>query len=294
MQIIMPQAWLALAVLLAAEVVWASAARIGIDAGSWYPEIAGSLVLLGSGILYSRRSPRLSAAMQVLALWTAFTLLGVVLSYLCGRSPCALQDATFARLDRSLGFDWLAWLKWTRAQPGLATLLGLAYDSLLLQAAVTGVTLALADDRRRLADFFWVAFAACLVTSLVSFLLPALGLSVAYGIKPAWLDNLELLRSSRPIVISTATMTGVIQFPSYHTVLAILLIRAWGGRGCISAAVAGLDLLMIVSTLSIGGHYLVDDVGGVCTALISMALVQGGRALALAIPARRDAGVCAA
>ena len=61
---------------------------------------------------------------------------GVVLSYLAASCALPLQDEMMERLDRVVGFDWLAWHDAVLSQPTLSWLLSIAYYSLQPQAAL--------------------------------------------------------------------------------------------------------------------------------------------------------------
>ena len=54
----------------------------------------------------------------------------------------------------------------------------------------------------------------------------------------------------------------VLATPSYHTVLAVLFTYAFRGTGLLGCGIAALNVAMLISIPSIGGHYLVDVLAG--------------------------------
>jgi membrane-associated phospholipid phosphatase len=67
---------------------------------------------------------------------------------------------------------------------------------------------------------------------------------------------------------------GIVSFPSYHAAVAILLTAALRRHRWLFPAACVLNGLMLVSTLSTGGHYLVDVLAGACIAWISQRVAQ--------------------
>lgn len=100
-----------------------------------------------------------------------------------------------------------------------------------------------------------------------------------YQPQPELFDNLSanagvwhykiflMLRTEGEPLLDFSKMTGLIIFPSFHTVLAILTVYAVKIRP-VFLPVAILNAVVIVSTLPEGGHYLVDLLmGGAVSAL---------------------------
>ena len=89
------------------------------------------------------------------------------------------------------------------------------------------------------------------------------------------LDFIGTMKGARDGTLTTLggdSLTGIITFPSFHAAGAVIL--AWGWRGMRGLAWPGLilNLLMILSALIGGGHYLVDLVAGAAVAAASIRL----------------------
>jgi membrane-associated phospholipid phosphatase len=69
---------------------------------------------------------------------------------------------------------------------------------------------------------------------------------------------------------------GIVAFPSYHAVLGVLLTYAHRG-GVLLWPVAALNAVMLVSIPSEGGHYLIDLVAGVPTAVFTIVAIRGAQ-----------------
>ena len=63
---------------------------------------------------------------------------------------------------------------------------------------------------------------------------------------------------------------GLITFPSFHTTWAVLLALAFLRRRRLLPLFATLNVIVIVSTLTTGWHYLVDVLGGIAVCLLAV------------------------
>jgi membrane-associated phospholipid phosphatase len=78
----------------------------------------------------------------------------------------------------------------------------------------------------------------------------------------AYIEDLVGLRHGTLPSLDIMLLKGVIAFPSFHAVLAILFTYTHRGSPSF-LPVAALNALMLLSVPSEGGHYLVDVLGGV-------------------------------
>ena len=76
------------------------------------------------------------------------------------------------------------------------------------------------------------------------------------------LEQLRGLRSGEQRTIGFRDAEGLIAFPSFHTIWAILLALAFRHRRRLFVVAVALNLVVILSTLTTGWHYLSDVLGG--------------------------------
>lgn len=245
----------------------------------------GALLALASFYTLARPDPRLAATLEGTGLLVILTAAGAFLSYAVAVPALPLQDALFARLDTALGFDWNAFLAFVSASPALTSVLIVAYHSSMAQIIGLVLALGLLGHVARLQRFLVAYALSALVVIGVSGLLPAVGAYVFHAPNPAqsgmtelagiWhLAHFEALREGRLTVIDLRTMEGIVTFPSFHTVLAVL--TAWGAWVLRWARwpMVGLNAVVIVGTLPEGGHYLVDLIAGGAIAVAAIAVVS--------------------
>jgi membrane-associated phospholipid phosphatase len=63
---------------------------------------------------------------------------------------------------------------------------------------------------------------------------------------------------------------GLVTFPSYHAVTAVLFAYGWLGVPVIGAAFFALNLVMLISCVPIGSHYIIDVVVGIALAVAGL------------------------
>jgi membrane-associated phospholipid phosphatase len=248
-----------------------------VSAGAW-----------GLGYFYSTIRPdaRLAALGFAAAYLIPFTVLAAILSYVGTSLDRPLLDAQFARADVALGLDWMAVLSFSDGHPAVGTALRVAYHSSMLQMVSVFIVLAGTRQLDRLAGFLTLFTATGIITVLASIVFPAAGAFVFHN-PPAelrdvvgqaagiWhLEHFEALRSGAMRTIRLNAVEGLITFPSFHTALAIITTWAFWRTNYLALPVLGINVLVIASTVPVGGHYFVDVFAGAAIAAACIAALK--------------------
>jgi membrane-associated phospholipid phosphatase len=242
--------------------------------------MAAAVLLLGANLLLYRRRPEGDRAAGLLwgfAMFFALASASGATSYLAATIGRPFADPWLARADAALGFDWPAWYRWVGAHATVQRLLALAYASMIPQIFVCLLVFPLTGRAARNREFL-ATLGISIVPTLVGFaLFPAECAWVYFDAAPGkvalHMRDLDALRAGAFPVLDIARMHGLVTFPSYHAATAILL--AYAARGTLFAPFSLLlNALMLVSTLSEGGHYLVDLIAGVIVAAATIFLVR--------------------
>ncbi|MBB4369081.1 membrane-associated phospholipid phosphatase [Bradyrhizobium sp. cir1] len=196
-------------------------------------------------------------------------------------------DDALAESDRSLGIDLPAIISWFADHPALSKLLDVAYQSSFLQLLGLVVLLPLLRRTDKLWELVFVCSLAIVTSTTISIFWPATGAFAYFDYSNDILGKLplnagtyhlakfEYYRNAAAPVLSFASLQGVVTFPSFHCCLALMTIFAVIGTGWLFWIVASWNALVLISTLPIGGHYVIDLAGGgllwlVCVALAAM------------------------
>ena len=212
------------------------------------------------------------------------------LSYLTAMADWPLRDRELLALDRALGFDWRPAMHAVDQWPLLVGLLGLAYQTHTAQIACVVLFLALRNRPKDLDAFLLAFLIAGALTTTISALVPALGPASLFGDQnfinlkltgatPA--DVLAQLRAGSARIIDLDHMAGIVTFPSFHTVIALLVVHAMRRDGWLLMPAVGLNALMLASTITEGGHYVADVLAGSAVTLVAVTVagaLTGSRA----------------
>lgn len=211
------------------------------------------------------------------------------LSILLATLDLPLRDASLAAADAWL-FPFLSWPGMAHAlaaHPNLVEWMQAVYSTLLWQPFALVLLLAATGRSAVLWRFLhaWVlALVACLaifavapaVTAQVHYGFPSgsiAGLTVNAGWRPAQI--MLQVRSGTLHLLASGSMTGLIDFPSFHAMGAVLLGWGFWRAGPIGWPMVALDMAMIPTIPLIGSHYFVDVAAGM--ALAGVIVVATGR-----------------
>ncbi len=265
---------------------------LGLRFTNWllFLSAAGGIAVLGLVYGLTRRSLNIAGMANAMLLWMIGSLLGAILTYAALAQAGQVYDAQLAAADAALGFDWAAWHQFVSSYPIIKVPLELAYTSLLPQIVLSVIWFSILGREDRNAELLTNFLLGLLVTTAISHLLPALGPCAELpACRQSYADELNQLRSLSLPPVDITRLTGLVVFPSFHTVLAILFTYAHR-RLASFLPIALLNGVMLLAIPSEGGHYLVDllaggAVAGVCIVATS-ALVRGRR-VSLRLTAKR-------
>jgi len=179
-------------------------------------------------------------------------------------TPFPLFDGALSAADHALGFDWSAWTAAIERHPAVQHVLDASYNAMLPELVGAVLYLGFCREARSLLTSLIVAG---LITVCVSGLVPAIGNLPNAPHVPALLA----LRAGK---VLDGFPQGLVSFPSYHAAVAILLTIALRRHAWLFRVACVINGLMVISTLSTGGHYLVDVLAGAGVAWISHRIAE--------------------
>ncbi|RYY09851.1 MAG: phosphatase PAP2 family protein [Alphaproteobacteria bacterium] len=280
--------WTVLAAIAAIVPAWERLLSVDITGLSQALSVAAAMLAVRALYVAVRPGARIvHTVLENGAGIVAYTAILAPVSYLCARNTMPLFDDVFHAADARLGYDWLAWAAFENGVPAVATILKLAYASLLPQTVLVLVVLPIIGDGRRGFSFIRASLIAVIVACAGSYLFPAAG---PQGTVTDWYPHWAALRTAEPFTTSLSQVQGIIAFPSFHASLAVLLLFAVRGLGVVTWAFGALEVLMLMATPTHGHHYLCDVIAGVGVAVGALLLTNClDRWFPLASLASRDA-----
>jgi PAP2 superfamily len=245
---------------------------------NWPPFLAGygatlGLAAIGTYVRQTKDAPRLALALVGAAIFAGFTAVSTVFIFTLFPLPNALIDPVLIQLDAVLGYHWPGLVAWLAEYPALARGLGWVYHSSLVQMFLTILLLSALAREVALHRFLLAGIITLILAVAIWWVAPSVGPSAFQSIpeadrlatglyfSPAYGEYLLQLVHVGPPRISPEVVTGVVAFPSYHMVMALLVV--WFSRGTLAFVPAALvNTAMVPATLSHGGHHLIDLIGG--------------------------------
>lgn len=247
------------------------------------PLVAG-LIAGGIGLYYRhlRGEERLAVALIGTAFLIWFSCGIATLNYLALAFDRPLIDAMLLAWDRALGIDWPSLFTTLKSVPGLGMLLTLAYASSLLQVAIVVPVLALLGRTARLDRFFLAFILAAAVTIGFWAAFPSFGAATylfANGtvtqlpgaiVDQDYAKSLLALKAGMMPHIVLGEMKGLIAFPSFHTVMAVLTVYAAAAVPRAFWPALAWNALVLLSVPVDGGHHVVDIPAGLVVAFAAI------------------------
>lgn len=204
---------------------------------------------------------------------TAVIAVSELLIYLAATAGAVfpMRDDTLEYIDSLLGYDWHVVSGWLSNHPALDKFLLCTYNSLDLQIFLTVLLGSALHPGYYNIEFIALFLVSIVITALTFTFVPVFGM---FG--KAHVDTftrlLDIRAGGSPMTYSRTA--SLINFPSYHTALAILIpysARHW--RWLLIPTLL-INIVMLAATSPEGGHYLADILAGAAVAMMSILVVR--------------------
>jgi membrane-associated phospholipid phosphatase len=273
--------WRFLAGLALIDAAWIAVSDFHLVLASMPAPAATAIMLVLAAAFF--RHVRRDAALFVLVdsvaqVIVCFAICGI-LSYLVLGTNQPLIDRGLSAIDAAMGFDWPNFVGWVQAHPLLDQALAIAYSSSGAQMLVLAFILSWRQEMR-VRELSGTIMISLVLTILLAGPFAAAGAYPYYGAEhPDLIRELQLrdffpVRDGSLRELDLPRMEGLISFPSFHTVLSLIFIYITRRTRALLAASVLLNAAILVSTLTAGGHYLIDLLGGSVVTGLSIVLYR--------------------
>lgn len=262
------------------DVLWVRAGRFDVDVAGFGAIALLSAILAAAGVYYERvRKEERLAAMLIgtsflIGMSASFSLLNYLLLTVAGKRI----DVPLAALDRALGVDWPALMGLMAQHPLIGAGFQLAYISVLPQVAVLVVLLGWRGRHESIYGYCIALTAGAAISISIWVAAPSFGAFSVYtlpanvndhlalALDGAYAKDLVALLAHGPGHISPTEAKGLIGFPSFHAVMAMLVV--WYARhlAYVRWFSLGLNVIVLIATPIEGGHHVVDVLAGFAVA----------------------------
>ena len=226
------------------------------------------------GMFIQNASPRASTFIWGAGLFFWCALTNIVLVNGIQSTPFPPIDSWLLKVDQSMGVNTPTLMSWTYHHPDLHHILTTTYNSLIVELLGIPTILTLFSARKSLTIFYIALFSTLYVGCAIYYFFPTMapsGVLHSPYFSTAQHDTSLRFYDVHHFIHTTITDGGLIAFPSFHVIWAILLTNACRAKKIFFYPVALFNLLLITSTVLLGWHYLTDVIGGAVLAAAGIA-----------------------
>jgi hypothetical protein len=268
------------ALLLGAGLVTLAGATVKgftFSAGYLSPLVLSLCLITCAGLLTGHeRAPRTAAALSTFAWILAMGVVGSHISYFAATANRPLIDETLLTIDAAMGWDAIAVVRNTGADTLLSSLSYAVYMGFMWQVMLAYVILIATRKLERLADTLSLMTICMIGTVVLSSMMPAIGAIVHLQVPDAVLGHLAgsnagawhvphfmaLREGSMLSFPEPGGWQGIITFPSFHVIHALVAGYALSCFRWLALPSAIVSGFIIFTAVSVGGHYVIDLVAG--------------------------------
>lgn len=277
-----------IAALLMCDIILVAVGNVQVDWKAYLPGTGFALFLYGLGQFYRniRKDELLASTLIGAGSFIAFTLVASVFNYLLLPVKFPLIDQQLLAMDAWFHYSWNSTVELAAQYPAISSLLRLIYFSSLPQLIVVVLVLGFSGRLQSLWEFLAVGCFGVLACILIWFFFPSLGPTTlieitpeviqkaSLGVTPAYGAELRQLAEFGETFISPTKVLGLIAFPSFHMVMALMAVTYLLQVPYLRWLALIVNLLMVPAILVHGGHYAVDLPAGALIFFVTRYLLR--------------------
>jgi hypothetical protein len=266
--------WLVIAALVIVELSWT--AWLGVSADLSLKKhiiilatVLAAISFIGRRLNFHMIGDVFESVAQVLIFLMVANTLSCLLIATSGNSP--LADGLLARIDSAMGLSWVAWWNFLQGFQTVNSLFTWIYKQTYKEYGLVLLYLCVTEKRQESERLLWASSLSLLIVIAISAYIPAFGAGYYYGVnQPSWIKDMNGLRAHTGDIVNSF---GSVSCPSFHTVLALLLIDAVRHNKWLLGLSLAFNGLMLLAIPTVGSHYFIDIIAGAAvTAIVLYAL----------------------
>jgi membrane-associated phospholipid phosphatase len=238
------------------------------------------LSLLLAAAFYRWRGEEKLFNLITIVFWSLlFGSLHLLPMFVASRTGVELKDELLAGFDRAMGIEVPRVVGFVRSIPALNGLLTWCYGSLLFLMTAALMLPPLCGKMRAAKEFAVASVVSAMISLPLFAVLQALGPWTYYDYRPSidhssYLALFSKLRSDGPFTLDLSYRDGLITFPSFHTILAVLASAALFHIRYVRWPATCVGILIVISTVTTGTHYVIDVYAGIGIAFVSVLVAR--------------------
>ena len=186
----------------------------------------------------------------------------------------SLADGVLARIDSAMGLNWVAWWNFLQGLKTVHNLIAWIYDHIGYEYGLVLFYLCITQKRHERERLLWASMLSVVIVIAISAYIPApaFGPAYYYGVgQPDWIKDMIGLRAHTADIVNSF---GSVSFPSFHTVLALLLIDALRYNRWLLVLSLAFNGLMLLAIPTVGSHFFIDMIGGAAVTAVVLCVLN--------------------
>jgi membrane-associated phospholipid phosphatase len=235
-----------------------------------FPIMSGLFLLS----LYARElSPRMSLITWTYTIYFFQALCIGTLVYGIQLTPFHPIDPLLVKIDQIMGFNQTQLLDFTYQHHHFATFLNQCYGFMTFELAAIPLVLAIMMQKRAINVLFLTMMFTFIVGTLIYYFFPTTAPASMFSNVNFATEQHDTFRKFYEIhhhLPITTNLGGLIAFPSFHVVWAVLFAYAFKDKKYLLVPMTVLNSFIILSTVMLGWHYLIDVFAGIAIAVAAI------------------------
>lgn len=250
--------------------------NIRVEFHQLLPKLALYALVLAVALFYRyRQADKLMSALLVVFWMGLVSDLHVYPMFLAGRQPVGFSDDLLAKMDARIGLEVTEVMAWIEAYPWAKFALEQVYFTLVFLMALSLLSTTLLGKFKAAQEYVISCVCAVALSFPLFAVFQAHGPWTYYGYTCAlnqeeYMRVFAELKAAEVYTMDLSYANGLMCFPSFHTILAVLAGAAvwpipflrwlgilWAG-------------LIVLSTVTTGTHYIIDVIAGLGVAALSL------------------------
>lgn len=245
---------------------------------TFWLEMAPAVLIM---LLFSMRvkdlAPRPAYVIRSYSLYFFIAIVEVVLMMGIQYTPFPTIDHHLAHMDQALGINTPAILDWTHNHEWFKKLMWFGYHSWVYQLMIIPLVLALLMDKEGVNIYLLGGLIGLVIGTMTYYFFPTAGPTLIF--QSPYFETVQHATSLKfyqihHYQVPTTYDGGMIAFPSFHVFGAILSTYACKNKKWLFYPLILLNTVLILATVFLGWHYLVDVFGSFLLLWISIYLLK--------------------
>jgi hypothetical protein len=244
---------------------------------SWWILLPFDILILFVAWYAREMVPRLAFFTRFYTLYFLVSFSMAVMTNGIQLTPFPTIDSMLAHWDQQLGISTPAIIAWTATHHPMRLIFEIAYTAVTFELFILPTFLAIVKLERPLNEYLFLVTFSFIIGAVIYYFFPTAAPSSIFH-SPYFLhverDTALKFYQIHHYIQPTTTNGGLIAFPSFHVIYAIVCAYVVRNKKWLFIPVVMINSVAILATVGLGWHYLIDVIAAIVLAALSIILKE--------------------